>query len=78
MRSGQVRSADAHVNKVASESVDETDATRYDEYLLVLLLREPTLLSEIEFLTEDDFDQPDTRAVVCRDAFELWRVCCRF
>lgn len=55
--------APMRTNKVARELPTKPTAARYDEYLLVLLLQEPTLLSEIEFLTEEDFDRPDTRAV---------------
>jgi hypothetical protein len=55
--------APVRVNKSARDLPNKPIAARYDEYLLVLALREPGLLSEIEFLSPDDFDQPDTRAV---------------
>lgn len=55
--------APVRVNKIIRDLPTKPSAARYDEYLLVLTLREPTLLSEIEFLTVEDFDQPDTRAV---------------
>jgi hypothetical protein len=51
------------VRQVIRDIPTSPNAARYDEYLLVLALREPTLLSQIEFLTPEDFDQPDTRAV---------------
>lgn len=55
--------APVRVNKVVRDLPNKPNAARYDEYLLVLLLREPELLSEIEFLSVEDFDQPDTRAL---------------
>lgn len=55
--------APMRVNKVGRDSPTRPGAARYDEYLIVLALREPTLLAEIEFLSPDDFDQPDTRAL---------------
>jgi DNA primase len=62
---GTLDKADApvRVNKVNRDAIAKPIAARYDEYLLVLALREPTLLAEIEFLTAEDFDQPDTRAL---------------
>jgi DNA primase len=55
--------APVRVNKSVRDLPTKPNAARYDEYLLVLALREPALLAEIEFLTPDDFEQPDTRAV---------------
>lgn len=55
--------APVRVNKIVRDLPTKPSAARYDEYLLVLALREPALLSGIEFLTPEDFDQPDTRAV---------------
>ena len=55
--------APVRVNKTIRDLPHKPNAARYDEYLLVLALREPELLSEIEFLMPEDFDQPDTRAV---------------
>lgn len=62
---GTLDKADApvRVNRVNRDAIAKPIAARYDEYLLVLALREPTLLAEIDFLTADDFDQPDTRAL---------------
>lgn len=55
--------APIRVNKVARELPSKPTAARYDEYLLVLVFCDPRLLGDIEFLSVDDFDQPDTRAV---------------
>ncbi len=55
--------APMRVKQSARELPTKPTAARYDEYLLVLALRDPTLLAEIEFLRADDFDQPDTRAI---------------
>lgn len=55
--------APMRVKQAARELPTKPTAARYDEYLLVLALRDPTLLAEIEFLRADDFDQPDTRAI---------------
>jgi DNA primase len=55
--------APVRVNKVARDVPSAPHAARYDEYLLVLALREPALLADIEFLTPEDFEHPDTRAV---------------
>lgn len=55
--------APLRINKVMRDLPTKPNAARYDEYLIVLAFYEPSLLSEIEFLSPDDFDQPDTRAV---------------
>lgn len=55
--------APVRVRQVVRDLPNKPTAARFDEYLLVLALREPDLLSDIEFLTPDDFDQPDTRAL---------------
>ncbi len=62
--------ATVRVKQVPRDLPSKPIAARYDEYLLVLLLREPALFPEIEFLSSDDFDQPDTRAVY--DALVLY------
>ncbi len=55
--------APVRVNKFIRDLPNKPLAARYDEYLIVMALRAPELLSEIEFLSADDFEQPDTRAV---------------
>lgn len=55
--------APVRVNKGMRDLPTKPNAARYDEYMLVLALREPLLLENVDFLTGDDFDQPDTRAV---------------
>lgn len=55
--------APMRVNKVMRDLPAKPNAARYDEYLIVLALGDPALLAEIEFLSADDFDQPDTRAL---------------
>lgn len=55
--------APVRVNKMVRDVPTKPLAARYDEYLILIALRAPELLSHIQFLSADDFDQPDTRAV---------------
>lgn len=55
--------APVRVNSAARELPARPQAARYDEYFLELALHSPDLISHVEFVTPEDFSDPELRPV---------------
>ncbi|MBI4670929.1 MAG: DNA primase [Chloroflexi bacterium] len=55
--------APLRVNKIAKELPTKPQAARYDEYLIALALHAPDLITRVEFVTGEDFEDPLLRQV---------------